>query len=124
MTRFIAAFLALLAPISASAAVGDVVAPTVTSALIAKTVSADLFDINVVSGATAGYVMVFDAKTVPADGAVVPVYCMPLAANTGLQSNFRAEPTAFQNGVVVVFSSTGCFTKTASATAYIAAYVR
>lgn len=122
MRRLILALSLLAAP--ALAATGFIASPAVTASLIARTSAADLYDLNVVSGGTAGYVMLFDATTIPADGAVTPAYCIPLAANTGLQTNFRAEPTRFVNGVVVVFSSTGCFTKTASATAYIAAYAR
>lgn len=80
--------------------------------------------VNVTSGASAGYVLVFDSTTVPADGAVTPARCVPLAANTGIELNWRASPIMFRNGMVVVFSTTGCFTKTASATAFIAADYR
>lgn len=109
------------APASAWAAAGYVATPAVASSLIVKSQDANLLDVNIVSGASAGYVMVIDAATVPADGAVTPALCLPVAANTGIDINLRANPTRFGNGIVVVFSTTGCFTKTASATAFISA---
>lgn len=87
--------------------------------MVAKAQSAILYDVNVVSGASAGYLLVFDATAIPADGTVSPALCLPVAANTGIDLNLRAEPMRMVNGIVVVFSTTGCFTKTASATAFI-----
>ena len=80
--------------------------------------------VNVVSGASAGYVLIYDAVSAPADGAVTPARCLPIAANAGLEINWRAAPIWFRNGVVVVFSTTGCFTQTSSATAFIAVDAR
>jgi hypothetical protein len=80
--------------------------------------------INVVSGASAGYVLIYDAVSAPADGVVTPARCLPLAANTGIEINWRAAPIWFRNGVIVVFSTTGCFTQTSSATAFIAVDAR
>lgn len=95
-------------------------APAVAGGYVLSSTSAYLTGYNVTSGASAGYVMLFDATAVPADGAVTPARCLPLAASTGLERDYRAGPLWFKNGVVIVFSTTGCFTKTASATAYIA----
>lgn len=122
--RCLLALLLALLPASALAGVGQIANPAVGSSLIAKTVSGELHGVNVVSGATAGFILVFDAKTVPADGAVTPAYCLPLAASTGIDWNFRSNPAVFVNGIVVVFSSTGCYSKTASATAFISASVQ
>lgn len=94
-----------------------------TDNVVAKTIPATLYGLNVVSGANAGYVMVLDAKTVPGDGAVVPAKCLPLAANTGIYTAFIGG-LAFRSGIVVAFSTTGCFTKTASATAFISVDAR
>lgn len=90
------------------------------SSLLLKAGTAIVSGVNVTSGAAAGYVMLFDADTAPADGPVTPKRCIPLAANTGLDINWRGAPLYFQTGAVVVFSTTGCYTKTASATAFIA----
>ena len=93
--------------------------PAPASALIVKGGTVLLTGVSVTSGATAGYVMVFDAATVPADGPVTPKRCIPLAPATGIEIDWRQSPLYFQQGAVVVFSSTGCFTKTASVAAFI-----
>lgn len=95
-----------------------------SAALVAKGSAGNLYGYNVVSGASAGYVLVLNSATVPADGAVTPARCIPLAANTGIDVNLRGQPVYFSAGVTVAFSTTGCFTKTSSATAFIAVDVK
>lgn len=101
---------------------------TVTSAVAAgqvlKAGAGNLYGLNVVSGGTAGYVLITNTTTVPADGAVTPVKCYVLAANSSLDLNFRATPTYFATGITVSFSTTGCFSKTGSATAFISGDVK
>src|SRR6478609_2808042 len=50
--------------------------PVATTAVagsqIAKATAGKLYGLNVVAGASAGYVMVYDSATVPADGATTP----------------------------------------------------
>jgi len=76
-------------------------------------------------GATAGYLMIFNQKTVPADGAVTPVDCIQVPANTTIAASWAPQPPEwFSSGIVAVFSTTGCFTKTISATAFIHALVQ
>lgn len=106
---------------SASSSVGTSygVSTAVESGRVLKASAGNLYGLNVTSGASAGFVLVFNSTTVPADGAVTPVKCYPLAANTGFDLNYRASPVAFATGISVAFSTTGCFTKTASATAFI-----
>ena len=75
--------------------------------------------LDVVIGATTGWLMLFDAATAPADGAVTPAYYIPIISN-GTLGGVTLEwnrPLSFATGLVAVFSSTGPFTKTASATA-------
>lgn len=104
------------------------VAPVATTAVaggqVLKASAANLYGLNVVSGASAGYVLVTNTTTVPADGAVTPLKCYALAANSSLDLNLRAAPVYFSTGVSVSFSTTGCFTKTASATAFISGDVK
>lgn len=99
------------------------VAPAVTAAVgggqVVKASGGNLYGLNVVSGASAGYVLVTNTTTVPADGAVTPLKCYVLPANSSLDLNLRAAPVYFSTGISVSFSTTGCFTKTASATAFI-----
>lgn len=76
------------------------------------------------SGASAGYVMFFDAITAPADGTVTPKLCYSVAANTTVRDNFGSFSVPFTTGIVSVFSTTGCYTKTVSATAFFSAQVQ
>lgn len=89
-----------------------------TGSVIAKASAGNLYGFNVVAGASAGYVMIFDSATVPADGVVTPKRVIPLAATAGIDRSFDL-PRRHLNGIVVVFSTTGPFTKTLSATAFI-----
>lgn len=88
------------------------------SSLVLKASAGNLYGYNVVTGASAGYLMIFNATTAPADGTVTPTLCIPIAANTGVDRQF-AKPKRFTTGITMVFSTTGPFTKTASATAFL-----
>lgn len=98
--------------------------PTTTStaavagSLILKASAGNLYGYNVVAGASAGYLMLFNSTTVPADGAVTPLKCIPIAANAGIDRSFDI-PRRFGTGIVLVFSTTGPFTKTVSNTAFL-----
>ena len=88
------------------------------SSHVFKASAGTLFGLSVTSGASAGYVLIFNATTAPADGAVTPVACYAIAANTTLGIAFTPFPLALSTGITAVFSTTGCFTKTASATSF------
>lgn len=110
-----------VAPTSAApAGIAPNATAALASSLIAKAAPGNLYGFNVVSTTPAGYVMIFDSATVPADGAVTPKKCYPLAANTGIELDYNV-PLKMANGIVLVFSSTGPYNKTASATAFIEA---
>jgi hypothetical protein len=70
--------------------------------------------------------MVFDATTAPADGAVTPKVCRYIKSDGtgGATSLAWANPLTFATGISTAFSSTGCFTKTASATAFFGGQVQ
>lgn len=70
---------------------------------------------------TAGYLMTFNATSAPVDGAVTPVECIAVPASTTMSFDFGNNAQAYTTGLVAVFSTTGCFTKTASATAFFKA---
>lgn len=84
-----------------------------------KASSGNLYSAYVTVGSTAGYLMIFNAISVPVDGVVAPIQCIPVASNqtTGLSFGI-GPPEVYSIGITAVFSSTGCFTKTASATAF------
>ena len=76
------------------------------------------------AGAVSGYVLIFDATTVPANGTVTPKFCYSLPANQTTGASWISYPVPFATGIVFAFSSTGCFTKTASTTAFFSAQVQ
>lgn len=74
---------------------------------------------SITTGATAGFFLVLNAAADPGNGAVTPTKCVQVAANTTV--GISADPDTawdFPAGVVLVFSTTGCFTETQSATAF------
>ncbi len=87
-----------------------------------------LASLTVVAGASAGFVLVLDASGLPANGAVSActpgsarpclMWCAPVAAN-GIVDRQWNSPMSFTTGVLVAFSTTGCASLTASATAQI-----
>lgn len=84
-----------------------------------------LISVYVTIGATGGFLMVFNSTTVPADGAVLPQDCIQVAASTSNYLNWAPQPPEFFSmGISVAFSTTGCFTKTVSATAFFHALVQ
>lgn len=70
-----------------------------------------------IDSTTVGWLMTFNSTTVPADGAVTPIECVYISSAPGsVGLNFAPLPPEWYSvGIVVVFSSTGCFTKTVSA---------
>lgn len=61
------------------------------------------------------WVMVYNATSAPADGAVTPAKCYRQEAGVyQMGGTFGAGGIALSSGVVIGVSSTGCFTKTAS----------
>lgn len=91
----------------------------VSGGIVGKASAGNLYGFNVVAGASAGFILITNTATVPADGAVTPLKCIPLAANTGIDVNLRGQPVFFSTGISLSFSTTGCYAKTASATAFI-----
>lgn len=112
-------------PVSPATTNGNttVASAVVTAGQQLKTGVTLLFGLNVTSGASAGYVLVTNTGSVPADGAVTPIRCYALAANTSGEWQY-SNPIYANLGISVSFSTTGCFTRSGSATAQIAGEVR
>lgn len=97
------------------------VAPVFTSAASAtlevKKATGILLDAICTPSAT-GYFMMFDvagAANLPADGAVSPNLCIAVATGTSVSYTTAAGMgVTFLKGCVLVFSTTGPFTKTTS----------
>lgn len=88
------------------------------SNLVLKASAGNLYSLTTTIGATTGYLMLFDATALPSNGAVTPVLCYPIISN-GTQGGVSFSffpPKRFGTGITAGFSTTGCFTLTASAT--------
>jgi len=123
----IALVLALILPAQAYALGNPVVSVQSTvaeSSHVLKATAGSLFGFSATSGASAGYVLLFDAATAPNDGTVTPKLCYSIPASSTTGASWIDYPLAFNTGIVAVFSTTGCFTKTASATAFFNAQVQ
>jgi len=129
MKKILVAALSLLLAFSAQAQpLGNPIVSVQSAAAegshILKASQGFLNGFSATSGASAGYVLIIDSATVPADGAVTPKFCYQIAANNTLSATWGTYPPVFSNGIVIVFSTTGCFTKTISATAFFSAQVQ
>lgn len=89
------------------------------SSLVLKSGAGNLYDLKITIGATTGYVLLFDATSLPSNGAVTPIFCEAVTSNGTYGGAAFAWPTPmpFATGITAGFSTTGCFTLTASATA-------
>lgn len=113
-----------IAPVAAATAgIIPVVSTAAESSHVLKASAGNLYAYQVTTGAVAGYVMIFNATSAPVDGAVTPVKCVavPATATVGVSNS---PPEYFSTGITAVFSTTGCFTKTASATAMFSGDVK
>ncbi len=108
---------------ASGAAIVQVATPAVASTLVAKATPGNLYGCCAVAGASAGFLMLFDATAAPANGTVTPIKVWPVAANAGLELDFP-KPIRGSKGLVLMFSTTGPFSLTGSATAFISASAR
>ncbi len=104
---------------AAAAATTSASSTAAASNLVLKGSAGNLYNLTVTIGATSGYLLLFDATALPSNGAVTPVYCLPVTSNGtngGAALDF-STPKRFGTGITAGFSTTGCFTLTASTTA-------
>jgi hypothetical protein len=92
------------------------------SSLVLKNSAGNLYTATISVGATALYLMIFNNTSAPGDGAVTPAYCFgPLPINAPYALSWAPGPPAvFSTGITLVSSTTGCFTKTASNSVFLA----
>jgi len=77
----------------------------------------------IASSSVAGWFMLFDAIIRPADGAVSPAAAWKVNADQTIDFE-HMHPIECNTGAIIVFSTTGPYTLTASATAFIVGKVR
>ena len=97
---------------------------TAAASLVAKATGGQLYAFSGTAGASAGYFLIFDATSAPSNGTVTPKFCYPVAIGGNFDKSWGAYPVPFQNGIVIEFSTTGCFSATSSSTAFITAQIR
>lgn len=98
-----------------------------SSALAANTVikvsAGNLYSFEVAVDSTlsaaAWWIMIYNATSAPADGAVTPLKCYAMPLGTTAFSAAFPTPVAFSTGIVIGVSTNGCFTKAASTHAFI-----
>lgn len=131
-------FLALLLA-GASARAQGVIIPQSSTAIegshIFCTAQCKIFSMSLTTGSSAGYLMLFDLNSVPADGALVtaPRYCWYFPATSSVGYTWplggpgaqAAQGAQFVNGLTLVFSTgADCLHKTLSATAFFTVQVQ
>ena len=60
-----------------------------------KASSGNLYSLYVTAGATPGFLMTFNAKSVPSDGPVTPVECVAVPANSTVSVSFNGPPDIY-----------------------------
>lgn len=101
-----------IAPATAAAAASKVV----------KTSKGLLYGTYVTTNTTPGYFIGVDATANPADGAVTALFCVYAPANSSVSIGYGGRPPIpFQTGLVIIFSSTGCASKTDSIALFLSA---
>lgn len=101
------------------AAIPPIVSGSAESNHVICAAACNLWGASITTGAAAGFFMVFNATSAPADGAVTPIECVQIPANGSGSINFGAgPPDRYATGVTLAFSTTGCFNLTKSATAF------
>lgn len=107
------------APTSVAAAGVTPVGTTVAASnVVVKGTPGNLYGFDAASGASAGYVMVFNATSLPANGTVTPLKVYNIAANSSMSITYN-PPLVCSTGITLGFSTTGPFSLTASTTAFL-----
>lgn len=116
---------AAIMPVSAAnAGLVSVVSPSAEASRVFKASAGNLYSAYVTNlTATAGFLVILDATSAPADGAITPLECVPLPSSGVATINYNPGPAArFGTGITaVVTSAATCFTKT---TGVITAYFK
>lgn len=108
-----------IAPSSASAVGIAAVASSAAEAChVLKAAAGNLYGVSGTIGA-AGWIMIFNATSAPADGAVTPVAWAQPTTSGSWAINYGTIPLALSTGITVCASSTGPFTKTAYSTSTV-----
>lgn len=111
--------------VPANAPANPIVSSAAEGSHILKAAPGALLSLYVTGGAASGFILIFNSATVPADGVVTPVDCIPIAASGYAFLNYAPQPPEwFSTGISAAYSTTGCFSKTISTGAFFHALVQ
>lgn len=111
--------------VPANAAATPIVSAAAEGSRVFKASKGCLLALYVYNSGAAAFLMTFNSTTVPADGAVTPINCVPVAAASYQFVNFAPQPPEYYSvGISAAISTTGCFTKTVGTGAFFHAIVQ
>lgn len=121
----IGAVAVVAAPTTATnAGITPIVSSAVETGHVLKNSAGNLYAFAGTSGASAGEFLIHNSTTVPGAGAVTPVECFVVPANTTISVVFN-PPDVFATGISASFSTaTTCFTQTNSSTAFFSGKIK
>ena len=98
-------------------------APALATAQVIKGSSGNLYSFEVSADSTlsaaAWWILIYDATADPGNGTVTPLKCYAQASGVTSASYAWLTPINFKTGIVIAVSTTGCYTETQSAHAFI-----
>jgi len=113
---------------SATAGITPVVSAALEASHVLKATGGNLYSVYAsnLTGAGAGFLLVLNATSKPADGASTPIVCVPFSGGVAQAAYINIPPAVFSTGITAVVSTaTTCFTQTSSvATAFISGMVQ
>lgn len=111
--------------VPANAAATPIVSTAAEGSRVLKASKGCLLSLYVYNSGAAAFLMVFNSITVPADGAVTPIECIPVGSASYQFLNFAPQPPEYYStGISAAISTTGCFTKTVGSGAFFHAIVQ
>jgi len=112
----------------AAAPMAPVVSASLEASHVLKATGGTLYSAYAsnLTGGSSGNLLILNATSAPADGAVSPLVCVPFSGGVASANYANVPPASFSTGIVAVVSSaTSCFTKTTGVlTAFISGIVQ
>lgn len=112
--------------VPAQAAASAVITTALEGSHVFKASPGCLISAYVYNAGAAAFFMVFNSKTLPSNGAVAPIECVPVAAASYQFINFAPQPPEFYSTGITGAISTGanCLTLTVGSGAWFHALVQ
>ena len=111
------------APASQAGLTPSPAAPSLATSQVIKASAGNLYSFEVSADSTlsaaAWWILIFDAASDPGNGGVTPRKCYAQVPGSTSASYIWTVPISFSTGIVIVASTTGCYTETQSAHAFI-----